>query len=125
LQLPWGHNVRILDYARDPAEREFYVHKTLENGWSRNILVHQIESDLYHRQGNAIANFDRTLPAPQSELALQILKDPYNFDFLSLSVKAQERELEQALIHHLREFLLELGVGFAFVGSQTIGHPSD
>jgi predicted nuclease of restriction endonuclease-like (RecB) superfamily len=117
-KLPWGHNVRILDYVRDPAQREFYVHKTIEHGWSRNVLVHQIESDLYHRQGKAIANFDRTLPAPQSELALQILKDPYNFDFLSLGKDAQERELEQSLIHHLREFLLELGVGFAFVGSQ-------
>ncbi len=79
-KLPWSHNVRILDYVRDPAEREFYIRKTIEYGWSRNVLVHQIESDLYHRQDKAIANFDRTLPAPQSELALQILKDPYNFD---------------------------------------------
>lgn len=117
-KLPWGHNVRILDYAREPAEREFYVHKTIEHGWSRNVLVHHIESDLYRRQGKAIANFDRILPALQSELALQILKDPYNFDFLSLSEEIQERDLEQALNHHLREFLLELGVGFAFVGSQ-------
>lgn len=117
-KLPWGHNVRILDYTRDPAEREFYVHKTIEHGWSRNVLVHQIESDLYRRQGKAIANFDRILPALQSELALQILKDPYNFDFLSLSEEIQERDLERALNHHLREFLLELGVGFAFVGSQ-------
>lgn len=117
-QIPWGHNVRILDYVRDPAEREFYIRKTIEHGWSRNVLVHQIESDLYHRQGKAIANSDRTLPAPQSELALQILKDPYNFDFLSLSEDVQERELEKSLIHHLREFLLELGVGFAFVGNQ-------
>jgi predicted nuclease of restriction endonuclease-like (RecB) superfamily len=117
-KLPWGHNVRILDYVRDPAEREFYIRKTIEHGWSRNVLIHQIEGDLYHRHGKAIANFDRTLPAPQSELAMQILKDPYNFDFLSLSDEARERELERALIHHLREFLLELGVGFAFVGSQ-------
>lgn len=117
-QIPWGHNVRILDHVRDPAEREFYIRKTIEHGWSRNVLVHQIESDLYHRQGKAIANFDRTLPAPQSELALQILKDPYNFDFLNLSEDVQERELERSLIHHLREFLLELGVGFAFVSSQ-------
>jgi predicted nuclease of restriction endonuclease-like (RecB) superfamily len=117
-QIPWGHNVRILDYVRDPAEREFYIRKSIEHGWSRSVLVHQIESDLYHRQGKAIVNFDRTLSAPQSELALQILKDPYNFDFLSLSDEAQERELERALIHHLRKFLLELGVGFAFVGSQ-------
>ena len=117
-KLPWGHNVRILDRVRDPKEREFYIQKTIEHSWSRNVLVHQIESNLYHRQGKAISNFDRTLPAPQSELAQQILKDPYSFDFLSLSEKIQERELEQALIQHLREFLLELGVGFAFVGSQ-------
>jgi predicted nuclease of restriction endonuclease-like (RecB) superfamily len=66
-KIPWGHNVRILDYVRDPAEREFYVRKTIENGWSRNVLVHQIKSGLYQRHGKAIANFDRTLPAPQSE----------------------------------------------------------
>lgn len=117
-QIPWFHNCILLDKVKQPDEREFYIRKTIEHGWSRNVLVHQIESDLYHRQGKAIANFDRTLPAPQSELALQILKDPYNFDFLSLSEKVQERELERPLNHHLREFLLELGVGFAFVGSQ-------
>ncbi len=81
-QIPWFHNCVILDKVKQPDEREFYIRKTIEHGWSRNVLVHQIESDLYHRQGKAIANFDRTLPAPQSELALQILKDPYNFDFL-------------------------------------------
>lgn len=117
-QIPWFHNCVLLDKVKQLEERVFYIHKTIEHGWSRNVLVHQIESDLYHRQGKAIANFDRTLPAPQSELAQQILKDPYNFDFLGLSVEVQERELERALIHHLREFLLELGVGFAFVGSQ-------
>jgi predicted nuclease of restriction endonuclease-like (RecB) superfamily len=117
-KIPWGHNVRILDYVKDPDEREFYIQKTIERGWSRNILVHQIESDLYQRHGKAISNFDRTMPAPQSELALQILKDPYNFDFLSLGEEAQERDMERGLIEHLREFLLELGVGFAFVGSQ-------
>lgn len=117
-QITWYPNITLLDKIKNPEEREFYVRKTIEHGWSRNVLVHQIESDLYHRQGKAIANFDRTLPAPQSELAQQILKDPYNFDFLSISEKVQERELEQALIQHLREFLLELGVGFAFVGSQ-------
>lgn len=75
-KLPWGHNVRILDYVRDPAEREFYVYKTIEHGWSRNILVHQIESDLYHRQGKAIANFDHTLPAPQSDSPCRFSKIP-------------------------------------------------
>jgi predicted nuclease of restriction endonuclease-like (RecB) superfamily len=100
-QITWYHNITLLDKIKDPAEREFYILKTIEHGWSRNVLVHQIERDLYHRQGKAIANFDRTLPAPQSKLALQILKDPYNFDFLSLNEVVQERELERALIHHL------------------------
>lgn len=117
-QIPWGHNVRILDYIKDPVEREWYIRKTIENGWSRNVLVHQIESALYHRQGQAITNFEQTLPVPQSDLARQILKDPYVFDFLSLGEEASERELEKALINHIKEFLLELGSGFAFVGSQ-------
>ena len=117
-QIPWGHNVRILDCVKDHTERHWYIRQTIQHGWSRNVLVHQIESGLYQRQGKAIANFDRTLPAPQSELARQILKDPYSFDFLSLSNEARERDLERGLIEHLREFLLELGVGFAFVGSQ-------
>jgi predicted nuclease of restriction endonuclease-like (RecB) superfamily len=81
-QIPWGHNVRILDRVKDPAEREWYLRKTIEHGWSQNVLVHQIESGLYNRQGKAQTNFTRTLPAPQSELAQQMLKDPYNFDFL-------------------------------------------
>jgi predicted nuclease of restriction endonuclease-like (RecB) superfamily len=117
-QLPWGHNVRILDYVKSPAEREWYVRHTIQHGWSRNSLVHQIESGLYHRQGKALSNFDRTLPAPQSEMAQQILKDPYNFDFLTLGPDAHERDLERGLLDHVRAFLLELGVGFAFVGSQ-------
>jgi predicted nuclease of restriction endonuclease-like (RecB) superfamily len=117
-QIPWGHNVRILDYVKNPAEREWYVRATIQNGWSRNVLVHQIESGLYHRQGKAPTNFARTLPAPQSELAQQVVKDPYNFEFLTLAEEARERDLEHALIDHLRDFLLELGVGFAFVGSQ-------
>lgn len=116
--IPWGHNLRILDTLKDYDERIWYIQKTIENGWSRNILVYQIDSQLYHRQGKAITNFEQTLPKPQSELAQQIMKDPYNFDFLSLGEKAQERDLEKALLTHLRDFLLELGVGFAFVGSQ-------
>ncbi|AFZ02278.1 PDDEXK nuclease domain-containing protein [Calothrix sp. PCC 6303] len=116
--IPWGHNVRILDAVKDFSVRLWYVQKTIENGWSRNILVHQMESGLYHRQGKATTNFENTLPKPQSELAQQLLKDPYNFDFLSLGKEAQERDLEKALIEHIRDFLLELGVGFAFVGSQ-------
>ena len=117
-QIPWGHNVRILDYVKDPFEREWYVRATVQYGWSRDILVHQIESGLYVRQGRAVTNFDRALPAPQSDLAQQITKDPYNFDFLMLGQEAHERDLERGLLDHLRKFLLELGVGFAFVGSQ-------
>jgi predicted nuclease of restriction endonuclease-like (RecB) superfamily len=117
-QLPWFHNCTILDKLKTLAERIWYAQQTIENGWSRSILIHQIESNLFHRKGKAITNFDRTLPAPQSELAQQIMKDPYNFDFLSLGSEAKERDLERGLIAHLQKFLLELGVGFSFVGSQ-------
>ncbi len=117
-QIPWGHNVRILDYLKTPKEREFYIRQTIENGWSRNILVLQIESKLYERQGKAVTNFERTLPKAQSDLANQLLKDPYNSDFLTLDASAHERDLEKGLLQHIREFLLELGTGFAFVGSQ-------
>ena len=101
-----------------PEDRIWYVKATIQHGWSRNVLVHQIESGRLHRQGKAVANFDRTLPAPQSDLARDITKDPYNFDFLTLGDDAHERDLERGLLVHLRQFLLELGVGFAFVGSQ-------
>lgn len=117
-QIPWGHNVRLLDHVKSPEERHWYVQQTIANGWSRNILLLQIESGLYRRQGKALTNFARALPEPQSDLAQQILKDPYNFDFLTLSSEAKERDLERALLDHIRQFLLELGVGFAFVGSQ-------
>jgi len=117
-QIPWGHNVRLLDKVKDPEERLWYVQQTIENGWSRNVLVLQIESGLYQRQGGAVTNFDRTLPQPQSDLAQSLIKDPYNFDFLTISKNAREQELERGLIQHIRDFLLELGVGFAFMGSQ-------
>lgn len=117
-QIPWGHNVRILDAASDPVEREWYARQTIEHGWSRNVLLHQIESGLYRRHGKAVTNFERTLSAPQSELARQLLKDPYAFDFLALGEDALERDLERGLLNHIRQFLLELGVGFAFVRSQ-------
>ncbi|MET4105920.1 PDDEXK nuclease domain-containing protein [Hymenobacter sp. UYP22] len=117
-QIPWGHNVRLLDYVNDATEREWYVRQTIANGWSRNVLAAQVESGLYQRQGRAVTNFDRTLPAPQSELAQQVLKDPYTFDFLSLGAEALERDLERGLLDHVRAFLLELGKGFALVGSQ-------
>jgi predicted nuclease of restriction endonuclease-like (RecB) superfamily len=117
-QMPWFHNCVILDKIRDPAECQWYIHKTIEHGWSRNVLVHQIDSGLYARQGKAQTNFTRTLPPSQSDLAQEILKDPYNFDFLTLGEDAHERDLERGLLDHIRSFLLELGVGFAFVGSQ-------
>ncbi|HEY9713799.1 MAG TPA: PDDEXK nuclease domain-containing protein [Chroococcales cyanobacterium] len=117
-QIPWGHNVRILDRLKEPDEREWYIRQTTQYGWSQAVLVHQIESGLYGRQGKALTNFERTLPMPQSDLASQILKDPYNFDFLTLDVEAHERDLERGLLEQIRSFLLELGTGFAFVGSQ-------
>ncbi|RKY66318.1 MAG: DUF1016 domain-containing protein [Candidatus Latescibacterota bacterium] len=117
-QITWYHNITLLEKVKDPTERAWYIQQTIEHGWSRNVLVHQIESGLYHRQGRAITNFERTLPAPQSDLARSLIKDPYVFDFLSLGPEVQERELERALLKHLRDFLLELGTGFAFVGSQ-------
>jgi len=117
-QLSWYHNIAILEKVASPELREWYIQKTLEHGWSRNVLVLQIESRLFERQGKAPTNFERTLPAPQSDLAQQILKDPYTFDFLTLDAAAHERDLERGLLDHLRQFLLELGAGFAFVGSQ-------
>ncbi|MBD2234570.1 PDDEXK nuclease domain-containing protein [Phormidium tenue] len=117
-QIPWYHNQALLDKLKAPAERLWYAQGSLKNGWSRNILVMQIESNLFQRQGGAITNFERTLPPEQSDLAQQLLKDPYNFDFLNLTSATQERELEKALVERIRDFLLELGVGFSFVGSQ-------
>lgn len=116
--IPWGHNVRLLDRVKDPDERLWYIRQTLTHGWSRNVLVHHIDSGLYQRHGNAPNNFDRTLPSPQSELAQQLLKDPYHFDFLTVGPEAQERDIEQALLRSISAFLLELGVGFALVGNQ-------
>ena len=95
-QIPWGHNIRLIQAVKDPDQRIWYIRQTIENGWSRNILVHQIESDLYARQGTAPTNFKQTLPKQQSDLAGQILKDPYNFDFIGLSDSAPERELQRS-----------------------------
>jgi predicted nuclease of restriction endonuclease-like (RecB) superfamily len=117
-QIPWFHNCILLDKVKDQTERIWYIQQTLKNGWSRNVLAMQIDRGLYARQGTALTNFEQTLPVLQSDLAKQILKDPYTFDFLGLDDEAQEREVEQALIKHIRDFLLELGIGFAFVGSQ-------
>ena len=117
--IPWGHNIQLISRVKDPAQRLWYAQKTIEHGWSRNVLVHQIESGLFERQGRAITNFQVALPSPQSDLAAQVLKDPYNFDFLTLASDAREKELEQGLLDHLQRFLLELGKGFAFVGRQV------
>jgi predicted nuclease of restriction endonuclease-like (RecB) superfamily len=117
-QLPWGQNVVILDKLKGQKERLFYAQKALENNWSRNVLIHQIESALYHRQGKAISNFVQTLPALHSDLAKEMLKDPYKFDFLNLSEQYFEKDLEDALVGHITKFLLELGAGFSYVGRQ-------
>ena len=116
--IPWRHNQILLDKVKDYDQRLWYAQKSLANNWSRDILAIQIESNLYQRQGGAVSNIEQTLPLSQSDLARQLIKDPYNFDFLSLGEDAQERDLEKALVDHIREFLLELGVGFAFMGSQ-------
>ena len=123
-KLPWGQNITLLEKVKEEAVRVWYAEKVIENGWSRPVLTHQIETRLHERQGAAITNFAHTLPAPQSDLAQNLLKDPYNFDFLTLGEDAHERHLEAGLLTHIREFLLELGQGFAFVGSQyplTVG----
>ena len=117
-QIPWFHNCVLLDKVKDPVQRLWYIQQTIEQGWSRNVLVLQIESGLYQRQGSAVTNFEQVLPKPQSDLVQQIIKSPYNFDFLCLGDERSERQLERALIDHIRDFLLELGVGFAFLGSQ-------
>ena len=117
-QLPWYHQLALLDKVSSPEIRRWYAAKALENDWSRNVLVMQIESCLYERSGKAVSNFANHLPKPQSDLARETLKDPYRFDFLGLTAEAQEHEIEVALVKHVTEFLLELGAGFAFFGQQ-------
>jgi len=120
-KLPWGQNIVLLDKISSDNERIWYAEKTIQNGWSRNVLVHQIESKLYERQGmqdNKTTNFLTVLPSPNSELAQDMIKDPYKFDFLGIGEEAKEREIEKALVTHIKNFLLELGSGFAFVGQQ-------
>lgn len=119
-QLPWYHHIALLDKLKTPQERLWYAAQSVEHGWSRNVLVMHIESRLRDRSGAAVTNFSRTLPAPQSDLARESLKDPYRFDFLVLGKEANEREIENALIKHVTQFLLELGAGFAFVGRQVL-----
>ncbi len=118
--LPWGHNLVLLDRLNREEDRRWYAAKAIEHGWSRNVLNIQIETRLLERSGTAVTNFSASLPKPLSDLARESLKDPYRFDFLGLSDEAQEREVENALVKHVTEFLLELGAGFAFVGRQQL-----
>lgn len=118
-QIPWGHNILLLQKLTSLEERLWYVKKIIENGWSRNVLHHWIDSDLHKREGTAVSNFQKTLPSPQSDLAHQTLKDPYCFDFLTLRDKHDEQELESGLLDHIQKFLLELGAGFSFIGRQV------
>jgi len=123
-ELPWGHNVGLMQKVKTPDERLWYAHMARKHGWSRAVLTMQIETGLHKRQGKAVSNFKHTLPPGDSDLAAQTLKDPYNFDFLGLTEDAHERDIEKALLSHIKRFLLELGEGFAFVGQQykiTVG----
>jgi len=118
-QIPWGHHLQIFTKCKTVNEALFYVKKTIKNGWSRTVLMNFIEADLYNSQGKAITNFDRLLPEVQSDLAKEIIKDPYNFDFLTLTENYKEKELEDALIDNIAKFLIELGQGFAYMGKQV------
>ena len=113
-QIPWSHNVAILDKVKDPNQRIWYIKKTAENGWSHSVLIHQIESGLYERQviAEKISNFESRLPSPQSELAVQTMKDPYIFDFVPFREDMIERDIERALVQDVTKLLLELGTGF-------------
>jgi predicted nuclease of restriction endonuclease-like (RecB) superfamily len=115
-KLLWAHHVTLLEKIKNRAERFWYMQQAVQHGWSRSILSAQIAAKAHRGAGKAITNFAETLPAPQSDLAQQTLKDPYLFDFLTLATAARERDLEQGLIDHIQKFLVTLGVGFAFVG---------
>ncbi len=117
-QIPWGHNILIFSKSKSLTEANFYIAETIENGWGRETLAVQIKSQLFQRQGKSITNFSKTLPEPLSDLAQQSLKDPYVFDFLTLTKPFHEKDIEKQLIAHITKFLLELGKGFAFVGQQ-------
>lgn len=116
--IPWGHHILIMQKNKNQADALFYINQTIENNWSRAVLEYQIETQLHKRQGNAITNFATTLPHPESDLANQLLKDPYNFEFLTLEKSAKEKDLERELINNITQFLLELGRGFAYLGKQ-------
>lgn len=116
--IPWGHHLYFISQCKEVDKALFYLNETVENGWSRAVLLNFLDTNLYERQGKAVNNFSRLLPKPQSDLALQTLKDPYNFDFLTITKDFQELELEKVLTQNITRFLLELGKGFAFVGRQ-------
>jgi len=118
-QITWYHNLTLLEKLHSPEERLWYVENIIKNGWSRNVLVLQIDRKLHKRQGKAVTNFRATLPPADSDMAAQVFKDPYLFDFLGTADPRHEREVEQALLDHIQRFLLELGAGFAFVGRQV------
>lgn len=117
-EIPWGHNVILLEKVTNSDQRLWYARQVIAGGWSRSMLEHWIESGLYSRQGRAVTNFKTALPQPESDLARELMRDPYNFEFLALREQAEERELEAGLLSHMRKFLIELGAGFAFVGQQ-------
>lgn len=117
-QIPWGHNILIFTKCASVVEAGFYIAETIEQGWSRDVLAMQLKSKLYDRSGKAVTNFPQTLRAPQSDLAQQTLKDPYTFDFMSMTAPYNERDVERQLTQHITQFLLELGKGFAFIGRQ-------
>ena len=119
-KIPWGHHILILKKIKNQKEAIFYIKETIENNWSRSVLEYHIETNLYNRQGKAVSNFKNTLPKPESDLAQQLLKDPYNFDLLSLTKRAKEKELEQQLTQNISQFLMELGKGFAYMGKQFL-----
>ncbi len=118
--VPWGHHIQIISTCQDLDSALFYILNTIENSWSRSVLVHQIESKLFERQGKSINNFEITLPKPESELANELLKNPYSFEFLNLTKEIKENDLQNALLDNITKFLLELGYGFAFVGKQKL-----
>lgn len=117
-KVPWGQHISIISKCQSLDEALFYIHKVAEEGWSRSFLEEQIAAQLFQAQGSAVTNFEQTLPTPQNILAKEILKDPYHFDFLSMTAEYNERDLEEALVANITQFLLELGKGFSFVGRQ-------
>ena len=119
-QIPWSHNIAILDKVKSFEKRKWYITKTYENGWSHDVLIHQVENGLYDRQvlADKVSNYEKRLPSEQSTIALQTMKDPYVFDFISLREDMVEKDIEDALVGNITKFLLELGKGFAFLGRQ-------